>query len=58
MKVAAKIKTLGVVLTERGKKIAQFAIVGTQADVTMKENTMLVEVCITLLWRLIFNGCY
>jgi hypothetical protein len=44
LKLVAKVNSLGVVLTEHGKKLAQFAIVGTQADLTMKDNSMLVAV--------------
>eukprot|EP00026_Physarum_polycephalum_P000020 Phypoly_transcript_00020.p1 GENE.Phypoly_transcript_00020~~Phypoly_transcript_00020.p1 ORF type:complete len:3396 (+),score=660.90 Phypoly_transcript_00020:132-10319(+) len=43
LKFAAKVNSLGVVLTESGKKLAQFAILGTQADLTMKDNSMLVQ---------------
>ena len=49
LKFVAKVNSLGVVLTENGKKLAQFAILDTQADLTMKDNTMLVQVHIPLL---------
>lgn len=49
LKLSAKINSLGVVLTENGKKLAQFAIIGTKADLQMKDNTLAVAVRISFL---------